>query len=159
MSATDNSFTNYTRAPKVALPANAKDAMNASRNQWGSNTVLPAVDDDGRAGCRSMMMVPQRRPRAKAKSSTLIASDEHTGGWQRCAPRSRVLALPGRPSAAPRRAAAMALHDSCQNTEIAERLSLPVQKVTKWRKRFHQDRLPGLNERQRTGRPALLHQN
>ena len=49
--------------------------------------------------------------------------------------------------------------DVLQNKKIAERLSLPVQIVTKWRKRFHQDRLPGLNERHRSGRPALLHQN
>jgi len=49
--------------------------------------------------------------------------------------------------------------DGLQNKDIAERLSLPVQIVTKWRKRFHQDRLAGLNERPRTGRPALLHQN
>jgi len=45
--------------------------------------------------------------------------------------------------------------DGLQNKDIAERLSLPVQIVTKWRKRFHQDRLPGLNERPRTGRPVI----
>ena len=45
--------------------------------------------------------------------------------------------------------------DGLQNKDIAKRLSLPVQIVTKWRKRFHQDRLSGLNERQRTGRPAI----
>jgi transposase len=43
--------------------------------------------------------------------------------------------------------------EGLQNKEIAERLSLPVQIVTKWRKRFHTERLTGLNERPRTGRP------
>ena len=40
-----------------------------------------------------------------------------------------------------------------QNKEIAERPSLRVQFVTKWRKRFHAERLTGLEERPRTGRP------
>ena len=44
--------------------------------------------------------------------------------------------------------------DGMQNKEIAHRLSLPVQIVTKWRKRFHHERLPGLEERPRSGRPA-----
>lgn len=43
--------------------------------------------------------------------------------------------------------------EGMQNKEIAERLSLPVQIVTKWRKRFHAERLAGLEERPRTGRP------
>lgn len=44
--------------------------------------------------------------------------------------------------------------DGLQNKEIAARLSLPVQIVTKWRKRFYTQRLPGLEERPRTGRPS-----
>ena len=43
--------------------------------------------------------------------------------------------------------------EGLQNKEIAERLSLPVQTVTKWRKRFHAERLEGLEERPRSGRP------
>ena len=43
--------------------------------------------------------------------------------------------------------------EGLQNKEIAERLSLPVQIVTKWRKRFHAERLAGLDERRRIGRP------
>jgi DNA-directed RNA polymerase specialized sigma24 family protein len=43
--------------------------------------------------------------------------------------------------------------EGLQNKEIAERLSLPVQIVTKWRKRFHAERLGGLDERPRSGRP------
>jgi transposase-like protein len=43
--------------------------------------------------------------------------------------------------------------DGLQNKEIAHRLSLPVQIITKWRKRFYHERLPGLDERPRTGRP------
>lgn len=39
-----------------------------------------------------------------------------------------------------------------ENTEIARRLELPVQVVSKWRKRFFEERLAGLAERPRTGR-------
>jgi len=43
--------------------------------------------------------------------------------------------------------------DGLQNKEIAHRLSLPVQIVTKWRKRYYYEGLPGLDERPRTSRP------
>lgn len=49
---------------------------------------------------------------------------------------------------------AVARRYDLQNKDIAERLSLPVQIVTKWRKRLYAQRLPGLNERPRTGRPS-----
>lgn len=39
------------------------------------------------------------------------------------------------------------------NDEIAEKLDLPRQIVSKWRKRFHEQRLAGLEEQQRSGRP------
>ena len=39
-----------------------------------------------------------------------------------------------------------------ENIEIAGRLSLPVQIVSKWRKRFFEEHLAGLAERSRTGR-------
>ena len=43
-----------------------------------------------------------------------------------------------------------------ENIEIARRLELPVQVVSKWRKRFFEERLAGLAERPRTGRrPAF----
>ena len=43
-----------------------------------------------------------------------------------------------------------------ENTEIARRLDTPVQIVSKWRKRFFEERLAGLAERSRTGRrPAF----
>lgn len=42
--------------------------------------------------------------------------------------------------------------DGAENKEIGRRLVLPVQIVTKWRKRFFEDRLAGLAERPRTGR-------
>ena len=43
-----------------------------------------------------------------------------------------------------------------ENIAIAHRLELPVQIVSKWRKRFFEERLAGLAERQRTGRrPAF----
>ncbi|MGH3904064.1 MAG: helix-turn-helix domain-containing protein [Pseudonocardiaceae bacterium] len=43
-----------------------------------------------------------------------------------------------------------------ENIEIARRLELPVQIVSKWRKRFFEEGLVGLAERPRTGRrPAF----
>jgi len=43
--------------------------------------------------------------------------------------------------------------DGMQNKDIAERLMLPVQIVSKWRKRFYEEGLAGLDERPRPGRP------
>ena len=43
-----------------------------------------------------------------------------------------------------------------ENVEIARRLELPVQVVSKWRKRFFEERLAGLAERPRTGRPPTF---
>jgi hypothetical protein len=39
------------------------------------------------------------------------------------------------------------------NDEIAQRLDLPRQVVSKWRKRFYEQRLDGLNDAPRSGRP------
>ena len=41
-----------------------------------------------------------------------------------------------------------------QNQDIAARLDLPRQIVSKWRKRFFEEGLAGLEERARRGRPA-----
>ena len=41
-----------------------------------------------------------------------------------------------------------------QNHDIAARLDLPRQIVSKWRKRFFEEGLAGLEERSRRGRPA-----
>ena len=46
--------------------------------------------------------------------------------------------------------------DGLSNKQIAERLQLPRQIVSKWRKRFFEQRLAGLQERPRRGRPALF---
>lgn len=46
--------------------------------------------------------------------------------------------------------------DGAENIEIARRLSLPVQIVSKWRKRFFEERVAGLEERSRTGRPPAF---
>ena len=43
-----------------------------------------------------------------------------------------------------------------ENTEIAARLDLPRQIVSKWRKRFGPERLGGLESRPRRGRPNLV---
>jgi transposase len=40
------------------------------------------------------------------------------------------------------------------NDDIAQRLDMPRQIVSKWRKRFFEERLAGLEERPRRGRPA-----
>ncbi len=41
-----------------------------------------------------------------------------------------------------------------RNDQIAARLDTPRQIVSKWRKRFFEQRLAGLEERERQGRPA-----
>jgi hypothetical protein len=42
------------------------------------------------------------------------------------------------------------------NEAIAARIDLPRQIVSKWRKRFYEEGLPGLQERSRHGRPPLF---
>jgi len=42
------------------------------------------------------------------------------------------------------------------NKQIGERLDLPRQIVSKWRKRFFDHRVAGLQERSRLGRPRLF---
>ncbi|MBI4027822.1 MAG: helix-turn-helix domain-containing protein [Verrucomicrobia bacterium] len=46
--------------------------------------------------------------------------------------------------------------EGVQNKQIAQRLSLPFQIVCRWRKRFFYERLAGLEERPRRGRPRLF---
>jgi len=43
-----------------------------------------------------------------------------------------------------------------ENTAIAERLNMPFQIASKWRKRFFEERLPGLDERSRSGRSPVF---
>jgi len=43
-----------------------------------------------------------------------------------------------------------------ENKAIASRLDLPFQVVSKWRKRFYEQRLAGLEERSRTGRRPVF---
>ena len=43
--------------------------------------------------------------------------------------------------------------DGLSNKGIAERLDVPRQIVSKWRKRFHGQRLAGLEDEPRAGRP------
>ena len=42
------------------------------------------------------------------------------------------------------------------NDQIAASLSVPRQIVSKWRKRFFEERLPGLEDEPRTGRPPVF---
>ena len=46
--------------------------------------------------------------------------------------------------------------DGLENKEIGECLSLPRQIVSRWRKRFFDERLAGLDERPRRGRPRVF---
>ena len=47
-------------------------------------------------------------------------------------------------------------HEGLENKEIGERLALPHQIVSKWRKRFFEERLEGLEDLPRSGRkPAF----
>lgn len=46
--------------------------------------------------------------------------------------------------------------EGLSNKQIGERLELPRQIVSKWRKRFFEQRLAGLQERPRRGRPAVF---
>jgi hypothetical protein len=44
--------------------------------------------------------------------------------------------------------------DGLENQAIGERLDLPRQIVSKWRKRFYMHRFDGLSDQPRSGRPA-----
>lgn len=44
--------------------------------------------------------------------------------------------------------------EGLENKEIGEKLELPRQIVSKWRKRFFEQRLAGLQDRPRQGRPC-----
>ena len=46
--------------------------------------------------------------------------------------------------------------EGLENKEIGERLDVPRQIVSKWRKRFFDQRLDGLAERPRKGRPSVF---
>ena len=46
--------------------------------------------------------------------------------------------------------------DGLENTVIADRLDVPVQLVSQWRKRFCEEGLDGLKDRPRTGRPRAF---
>jgi transposase len=46
--------------------------------------------------------------------------------------------------------------DGLENTTIGERLNLPRPVVSKWRQRFFRERLAGLEERPRRGRPSVF---
>ena len=46
--------------------------------------------------------------------------------------------------------------EGCSNKQIGQRLDLPRQIVSKWRKRFFDQRLAGLQEKPRRGRPGAF---
>jgi len=46
--------------------------------------------------------------------------------------------------------------EGCSNKQIGSRLDIPRQIVSKWRKRFFEERLAGLQGRPRRGRPRFF---
>jgi hypothetical protein len=46
--------------------------------------------------------------------------------------------------------------DGMANSQVGERLDLPRQIVSKWRKRFFEERMAGLEDRPRSGRPPVF---
>ena len=44
--------------------------------------------------------------------------------------------------------------DGFENKQIGEKLDLPREIISKWRKRFFEERLVGLQDRPRRGRPS-----
>jgi len=46
--------------------------------------------------------------------------------------------------------------EGMENKEIGQRIDLPRQIVSKWRKRFYEEGLPGLEERPRGGKTAVF---
>jgi transposase len=46
--------------------------------------------------------------------------------------------------------------EGLENQEIAELIGMPRQLVSKWRKRFFEERLAGLEDRPRGGRPSVF---
>jgi transposase len=44
--------------------------------------------------------------------------------------------------------------DGLENKQIGEQLDLPREIISKWRKRFFEERLDGLQDRPRSGRPS-----
>ena len=46
--------------------------------------------------------------------------------------------------------------EGLQNKEIGEKVDLPRQVVSRWRKRFFEERLAGLEDRPRPGRPPVF---
>lgn len=47
-------------------------------------------------------------------------------------------------------------HQGLSNEEVADRLSTRREIVSMWRKRFFEQRLPGLADRERPGRPRVF---
>src|SRR3990172_4304000 len=99
----------------------------------------------GRVSLERRDAVPRRSP------FELVLSDEE-GRWLR-----KVAAEYTSPYCEVVRAKVILLAaQGMQNKEIGERLDLPRQVVSKWRKRFFLERLAGLQDQPRRGRPRVF---
>jgi transposase len=81
----------------------------------------------------------------------IVLSDEERGqleSWSRCPTSAQALAERSR--------IVLAAAEGLKNTEIADRLGVHRQSVTKWRNRFAEHRLDGLVDEPRPGRPRTL---
>ncbi|SEE28922.1 substrate-binding domain-containing protein [Ruania alba] len=70
--------------------------------------------------------------------------------------RVRELAESGRTAQALRARAVLLAAEGCSHTEIAQRLAVSRQSVVTWRRRYEESGLAGLDDRDRSGRPAVI---
>ncbi len=77
-----------------------------------------------------------------------VAEREQLDAWTRCRSSAQAVALRSR--------IVLAAAEGLKNTEIAERVGVTRPVVTKWRNRFAEDRLEGLLDEPRPGRPRTV---
>ena len=105
-----------------------------------------------RSPARGGILVPARRQNMPRSSPyAIILSPEER----------RILEVRARQYTAPYRDVVRAkivllASQGLENKEIGERLDMPRPIVSKWRKRFFRERLAGLEERPRRGRPSAF---
>lgn len=89
-----------------------------------------------------------RTGRPKAELVLTTAEHEQLARWARRATSSQTLAL--------RSKIVLACAEGADNKVVAERLGCEAHTVSKWRRRFVEDRLDGLSDERRPGRPRTI---